>query len=85
MRQLVNLAAILLGIALIVWAVLAASGVDVTWLASKYSLAGRERSEVLLAGALGLALVGYAGFNLLLAAKPQQNGRPASRTSSPEA
>ena len=85
MRQLGNIAAILLGIALVVWSGLAISGADISWLATKFSLAGRERSEALLPGVLGLALLGYAGFNLLSGHKSPPSSESTSGKSPPEA
>jgi hypothetical protein len=85
MRQLGNIAAILFGLALMAWSALAISGAEISWLATKFSWAGRERSEALLPGLLGLALLGYASFNLLLDRRSPPNSESVSGKSSPEA
>jgi len=85
MRQLANSALLLLGMALIVWAVVAAAGAEISWLAYKFSPEGRDRSEVVLPGLLGLALVSYAGFNLVVGRQPNGRSKWASHASSPEA
>ena len=85
MRQLGNIAAILSGLALVAWSALAISGAEISWLTTKVSLAGRERSEALLPRLLGLALLGYAGFNLVLGRRSPPSSEPVSGKSPPEA
>jgi hypothetical protein len=85
MRQLGNAMLILLGLALLSWSTLAITGSDISWASSKFSSAGRERSEAMLGGLLGLALVGYATWNLVLGRKAALTSRSGRGKSSPEA
>ena len=85
MRQLGAIAAILVGLALVAWSVLAISGADISWLALRSTPAGRDRSEAVLPGLIGIALVGYAGWSLLLGRERRPSSNVASDGSPPEA